>query len=111
MNRDFLELTKKAIMTIRYYYPMYDNYRAINCNSVKDIPYDYFGYMGVPIYIIKLLFPILEMYNPKQFRIVGITASFDESDEMKSIKISKNLRHDSFIDGKKVYKRIIIKRV
>lgn len=33
-------------------YPKYDNYDAINVNSVKDIPYDYDGVMGVPITII-----------------------------------------------------------
>lgn len=34
-------------------YPKYDNYDAINVNSIKDIPYDYEGVMGVPITILE----------------------------------------------------------
>lgn len=33
-------------------YPKYDNYDAINCNKVSDIPYDYDGVIGVPITIV-----------------------------------------------------------
>ena len=29
-------------------YPKYDNYDAINVNSIKDIPYDYEGVIGCP---------------------------------------------------------------
>ena len=44
------------ILTKRYEeqrYPKYDNYDAINVNSVKDIPYDYDGVMGVPITVLE----------------------------------------------------------
>lgn len=33
-------------------YPKYDNYDAINCDKVSDIPYDYDGVIGVPITIV-----------------------------------------------------------
>ena len=45
-------------------YPMYENYRAINVNKVQDIPYDYYGIMGVPI-------TFFDKYNPEQFEILG----------------------------------------
>ena len=35
-------------------YPQYDNYKAINVDKVKDIPYDYNDVMGVPITILGL---------------------------------------------------------
>ena len=44
-------------------YPKYDNYDAINVDSYKDIPYDYFGAMGVPV-------TFLDKYNPNQFEII-----------------------------------------
>ena len=45
-------------------YPTYDNYDAINVNSYTDIPYDYFGNIGVPI-------TFLDKYNPEQFDLIG----------------------------------------
>lgn len=51
-------------------YPTYDNYDAINCDKVADIPLDYDGLMGVPItYLLK--------HNPAQFEILGISESKD----------------------------------
>lgn len=45
-------------------YPKYDNYDAINVNNIREIPYDYYGVMGVPI-------GFLDKHNPNQFEIVG----------------------------------------
>ncbi len=45
-------------------YPHYDNYDAIDVSKVSDIPYDYYGAMGVPI-------TFLFSYNPDQFEIIG----------------------------------------
>ena len=50
-------------------YPHYDNYDAIEVNKTTDIPYDYFGVMGVPI-------TFLDKYNPDQFEILGITKTW-----------------------------------
>lgn len=44
-------------------YPKYDNYDAINVDKVSDIPFDYDGYMGVPI-------TFIDKYNPEQFEII-----------------------------------------
>lgn len=49
-------------------YPKYDNFDAININKTADIPYDYDGYMGVPI-------TFLDKYNPQQFEIIGLGIS------------------------------------
>lgn len=51
-------------------YPVYDNYDAINCDKVADIPLDYDGLIGVPItYLLK--------HNLVQFEILGITDTKD----------------------------------
>jgi len=46
-------------------YLRYENFEAINVDKVADIPYDYNGYIGVPI-------TFLDKYNPKQFEIIGL---------------------------------------
>lgn len=48
-------------------YPNYYKYDAIHIKKVADIPYDYYGKMGVPI-------TFLENYNPSQFEIIGLGA-------------------------------------
>lgn len=45
-------------------FPKYDNYDAIECGKVDDIPMDYNGVIGVPI-------TFLGKYCPNQFEIVG----------------------------------------
>lgn len=75
-------------------YPNYDNYKAINVNKVSEIPIDYDGVMGVPI-------TFLDKYNPKQFEILGIMAS-TTIDEI-------NFGYP-YVDGKKIYARILIRR-
>ena len=75
-------------------FPRYDNYDAINVNKVADIPVDYDGAMGVPI-------TFLDKFNPEQFEIVG---------QMANTSVDEHNKGYPFINGKKVYARIIIKR-
>lgn len=49
-------------------YPKYDNYDAIECQTVKDIPCDYTGVIGVTP-------GFLERHNPEQFDIVGVVSA------------------------------------
>lgn len=61
--------TKELILSESYYenpkrYPRYVNYDAIEVSAVAEIPYDYYGEMGVPI-------TFMQKYNPKQFEIIG----------------------------------------
>ena len=73
---------------------MYDNYDGINVDKVVDIPKDYYGVMGVPITFIN-------NYNPEQFEILGIMASTTVTDT--------NFGYP-YINGKKKYARVLIKR-
>lgn len=87
-----IELTKKYNEKD---YPKYDNYDAINVKTINDIPSDYFGVMGVPITIIN-------RYNAKQFEIVG-EANHGSDNEYDLFKPT--------INGKEVFKRILIKLI
>ena len=75
-------------------YPKYDNYDAINVKTIRDIPYDYYGIMGVPITIIN-------RYNSEQFEIVG-EANHGSDNEFDLFKPT--------INGKEIFKRILIRR-
>lgn len=82
-------------------YPTYDNYDAINVNKVSDIPYDYDGYMGVPI-------TFLDKYNPNQFEIIDINPHFFSVVEQGLPKPEQ--LHLKNAGKKDPYARIIIKR-
>lgn len=84
-------------------YPKYDNYDAINVNKYGDIPVDYDDIMGVPI-------TFMQYYCPEQFDILGISASWDETDIMKRIKLSDTRRHGPIMNGKEMYRRIFIRK-
>lgn len=75
-------------------YPKYDNYDAINVDITLDIPVDYYGVMGVPI-------TFMQYYNPDQFEIVGDSRYHDGKDFSDDI---------NFINGKGLYRRILIRR-
>ena len=103
-NLDVKKRHEKLILTEKYdpaRYPKYDNYDAINVSKVTDIPKDYDGVMGVPI-------TFLDKYNPEQFEIVGTT---ENGLCDKALWIHPEEKHNEpFIDGKKKYTRILIRR-
>ena len=74
-------------------YPNYDNYDAINVDKTKDIPMDYTGTMGVPI-------TFLDKFNPDQFEIIG---------QMATTKIDEFNFGYPYVNGAKIYARILIK--
>ena len=76
-------------------YPKYDNYDAIEVSKVTDIPMDYEGIMGVPI-------TFLDKYCPEQFEIVG---------QMMTTKVTEFNFGYPYIDGKKKFARLLIKRI
>ena len=76
-------------------YPKYDNYNAIEVSKVTDIPMDYEGIMGVPI-------TFLDKYCPEQFEIVG---------QMMTTKVTEFNFGYPYIDGKKTFARLLIKRI
>ena len=104
-NLDVRKRHEDILLYMRYTpekYPRYDNYDAIEVSKTADIPADYFGVMGVPI-------TFLDKYCPEQFEIIGAT-------ESEGTGFSNGLWHDdsryrqATIDGKKVYKRLFIRR-
>lgn len=90
-RHEFITMTK-TYNTIEY--PKYDNYDAINVRTIRDIPNDYYGIMGVPITIIN-------KYNSEQFEIVG-EANHGSDNEFDLFKPT--------INGKEIFKRILIRR-
>ena len=81
-------------------YPKYDNYDAIEVSRVDEIPMDYDGVMGVPI-------TFLFKYNPTQFEIVG-WSRHNDLDMDGGYWIGGC--NDATINGKIVYRRILIRR-
>jgi len=79
-------------------YIKYENYDAININKTKDIPFDYIGYMGVPI-------TFLDKYNPDQFEIIGLGISNSGKEigvkpyKPKHKKFRKEIQKRGAVDG------------
>ena len=82
-------------------FPKYDNYDAIEVAKTPDIPYDYDGVMGVPI-------TFMDKYNPEQFEILGCSDNGAVGEEYKLPHFKRH--NEPYMDGKKVYKRIFIRR-
>lgn len=83
-------------------YPKYDNYNAINVDRVYDIPMDYEGVMGVPI-------TFMDKYCPNQFEILGATES-EGKGFSNGLWVSDSGVTQPMVNGKRVYKRLFIKR-
>lgn len=96
-NLDTMRRHQELALT-KYYspdiYPKYDNYDAIDVHKVAEIPLDYYGVMGVPITYIKY-------HNDMQFEIIG-EANHGSDNEFDLFKPKVN--------GKDLFKRILIKR-
>ncbi|MGI6369676.1 MAG: adenine-specific methyltransferase EcoRI family protein [Candidatus Kapaibacterium sp.] len=88
-NKKFNKKVKKSSTA----YKKYDNYNAIEVPFTDAIPSDYDGVMGVPI-------SFLDKYNPDQFEILG---------HMVSTTIDEYNFGYPYVDGKKIYARILIK--
>lgn len=82
-------------------YPTYDNFRAIEVSRTANIPKDYDGVMGVPI-------SFLDKFCPTQFKIVGWSRHNDEG--MDGGYWTGGCS-DATIDGKRVYRRILIQKI
>jgi hypothetical protein len=84
-------------------YPKYDNYDAIEVSKVVDIPVDYNGVMGVPI-------TFIDKYNPKQFEILGMSASAGYNAEVVGIAFFGDKDARPLINRKNTYARVFIKK-
>lgn len=102
-NLDYKERHENITLYKKYSpseYYKFDNYNAINIDKTSEIPYDYDGYMGVPI-------TFLDKYNPDQFSVIGLLAGNIRG--LAGIP-SKKGKDGPYINGKLKYGRIIIKR-
>ena len=113
----FIELTKKYNPID---YPKYDNFDAINVNSYKDIPCDYYDLMGVPINTVEKL-------NKKQFELIGELGAWQYTEKEKGLytgtpvkmtafdiwKYKELYRHNKgcILKGNHLFNRLLIKRV
>lgn len=98
-NIDYKEYNKNLPLTKSFTnndYRKFDNFNAINIDKTIDIPYNYYGIMGVPI-------TFLDKYNPEQFEIIGFTANVGRPDFF-----DENVDMRAFVDGKEKYKRLLI---
>ena len=82
-------------------YAQYDNYKAIEVPYTDAIPDDYNEVMGVPI-------SFLHKYCPEQFEIIGASdnGAIDDIYKLPHFKT----HNEPYVQGKKQYKRIFIKR-
>ena len=92
-RNEYLDLYKKYN---EKEFPKYDNYDAIECGKVCEIPMDYEGVVGVPI-------TFLDKYNPKQFEIIG------HEHDLLGDGGSEHIGQFE-VNGKGTYKRILIRR-
>lgn len=92
-NRKFNKKIQKAETS----YKKYDNFDAIEIPFTNAIPSDYEDVMGVPI-------TFLDKYNPGQFEIIGCSYDYGRPDGW-----DKNINMSVTINGKAIYKRILIK--
>jgi len=94
-RKEWIE-TGKKYFGYENMYPKYDNYDAINVDKMNNIPMDYDGVMGVPI-------TLIDYYNPDQFELLGHVGSV-AADGVYSFAGA------IFINGKKLFKRVLIKK-
>jgi hypothetical protein len=101
-------------------YPKYDNFDAIEVHRTVDIPEDWDGVMGVPI-------TFLDKFSPDQFEIVGafdndpdnhLRTRWYSGQECRDAYFARfgkagvyDLNASGVINGVKVFKRILIRRI
>lgn len=111
-NRQVLDLYKRYSFED---YPKYDNYDAIECGRMENLPCDYDGVIGIPITGLKYLWSdgtIHTEYNgtTTQFEIIDArTIALNDKQKNKNTYLIKDA--DSAINGKPTYARICIKRI
>ena len=80
----------------------YDNYDAVEIGKITDIPCDLKGKAGVPI-------TFLNRYCPDQFKIIG-----KSSDLAGPITVNGKLKKNPgrfYLNGKRLYERIVIEKI
>lgn len=94
-------------------YPKYDNYDAIECGRMEKLPMDYKGVIGIPITGLKYLWSDGKLHIEidgvdTQFEIVGWSRHNDLDMDGGYWLGGCN---DATINGKQVYRRILIRKL
>ncbi|TWO21776.1 restriction endonuclease subunit M [Campylobacter hyointestinalis] len=98
-----IKLTKRY-KNNEHKYPEYDNYKAIEVTSYKDIPIDYDGVMGVPL-------TFFLRHNPAQFKILGCDFEIREKyPELVKQDYTQINTKSAVLNGQELFTRIIIQR-
>lgn len=86
-------------------YPIFDELpQVIDVDKVTEIPIDYDGYMAVPV-------TFLDKHNPEQFEIIDAINRYTVCDFFGvNTDVQKKHSHCCNINGKAIYKRIVIRR-
>lgn len=95
-NLDITSKNNKLNLNKRYednIYYKYENFDAINIDKIKDIPFNYYGIMGVPI-------TFLEKDYSNDFEILGLDST-DFKDELGIKPIGEKFISDYFKQGNK----------
>jgi hypothetical protein len=92
-------------------FPKYDNYDAIDVSRTQNIPFDYYGIMGVPL-------TFLDKYCPSQFEIIWQASGNTRASAPKKVldavgyKVHPEDRGGcAVVNGKRQFTRILIKRI
>lgn len=104
-NLDVAKRHEKLILWKNYTpeeYPRYDNYDAINVDKVSEIPCDYDGVMVVPI-------TFMDKYNPLDFEIIGADEA-EGTGFSNGLYIQGSKYKQCYMNGKRIYKRIFIRK-
>ena len=116
-NIDYIERHQLMRLGCTYYgheekYPKYDNYDAIDIGYLTKsggrrgdffrTPYDYEDVMGIPV-------TALGKICPEQFEIIGQTANWCETTEVKKLKTSPKKRHNPIMNNKGMFRRLLVK--
>lgn len=99
-------LTKKYVSSC---YSRYDTYDAINVNSMKEIPVDYYDNIGAPITVID------KMNKEGNLEFIDKNGSLIKFKLLGQLNGGKNFDNYDFakpiINGKCKFKRLLIKRI
>lgn len=104
-NLDHAKRHENLVLWAKYTpekYPRYDNYDAINVDSVSEIPRDYAGVMGVPV-------TFLDKYSPDQFEIIGASEQCGRGFSGTLWDAASAVPHP-LVGGHRKYSRIFIRK-
>ncbi len=99
-NLDIKKKHEKMILFKKYNpekYPSYFNYDGIDVSELNDIPEDYYGHIGVPI-------TFMDVYNPDQFRIIGLGTYVPKKYVHKVTENKKTIEYINENTGESVWK-------